>query len=111
MALLIPILEGATVFEQRMQLDGEYHTLTLRWNDRAERWYMDIGDGEGVRTASGIALVAGVPLTAHLHATAGVPPGVFFCIDTADEGLDPGLTDLGVRMQLVYLEVADTEAA
>lgn len=107
MALEIPILAGVNVFEQRMLLDGEFYTLNFRWNKRASRWYLDLADGEGDMIATGLAIVVGIPITAHLRAHAGVPPGVIVCVDTTDAGEDPGFDELGERCKLIYLEAAE----
>ncbi len=38
------------------------------------------------------------------------PPGLLMAYDTSGEGIDPGLTDLGQRVQLIYYTVADVAA-
>ena len=108
MAIEIPFLPDANAFEQRMRLDGEDYTLTFRWNPRAERWFMDLGDPDGSPIVNGLALVIG-SITRHLRARVGMPPGLFICLDTSDSGVDPGFDELGSRVKLVYLEEADLE--
>lgn len=51
---------------QRVQLTGAgvVYTLTLRWNEMAEAWVLDIGDANNNPLVSGIAVVTGVDLIA-----------------------------------------------
>ena len=105
--LEIPIPEGDVATTQRFLLDGEYFTLTIRFNERDVGWWLDIADGDGNPLVFGIALRADTPVQAHLRHLDGLPPGLFTCIDTTDQGLDPAFEDLGDRVLLLYLEEAD----
>jgi hypothetical protein len=110
-AVEIPIQTDVNAFTERIQLDGNYYTLTFRWNERALRWYLDLADGDGAAIASGIALVTGVPLTYHLRATTGMPQGTLVCVDTDESGVDPAFDELGNRVKLIYLTEDEAEEA
>lgn len=107
MAKIIPIPTGANAVAARVPLDDEYFVLTFRWNHRAQRWYMDVADTTGVMVASGLAVCADTPLTAHLAGYDRMPRGILVAVDGTDSGIDPGLEELGQRVKIVYLEEAD----
>jgi hypothetical protein len=90
-----------------MLLDGEFYTLRLRWNERDAGWRLHIGAGDGTPIAHSIALRADTPIQAHLQHLPGLPPGIFACIDTTNQGIDPEFDELGDRVQLYYIEEAD----
>lgn len=106
MSLTIPIVPGDAFFDLQAVLDGVTYTLQFRWNVRLEAWFMDILDEQGVTMLlAGLRLVANWPLGAYN--TGRQPPGAFVAFDTSGEGLDPGLDDLGDRVQLKYFTAED----
>ncbi len=107
MSVVIPTGDGSTYFfDLRATLDDVAYTLEFRWNVRLEAWFMSIFDSEGttpIRTS--IRLVANWMLASYN--TGRTPPGAFVAYDTSGQGIDPGLADLGDRVQLHYLTAAD----
>ena len=94
----IPTFTDRDNYVERVTLEGQEYELTFRWNFREECWEMsitDIVDGLAVRV--NVDLLEFVPVV-------GKPPGKFIATDTSNAGLDPGLTDLGGRVVLGYVE-------
>ncbi len=106
MAKRIPLPSGLPHFSLQVELDGTTFTLEFRWNSRDGAWYMNLEDAEGTHILSGIKVVADWPLGARFQ-VAGLPAGQLSAVDTSGAGLDPGFTDLGTRVQILYLTAAE----
>lgn len=102
----IPVRKDLTHFALQVSLDGVTYTLRVRWNARASAWFMDIltEDADDV-IAAGLRIVVGYPL--NLYRADRKPPGLLFAQDTSGRGVDPGLGELGERVQLFYLSTAE----
>lgn len=110
MPQLIPITPGDP--EQRITttLDGEQYVLRFRWNTtddaRVGAWYMDAWERDGTTPiVFGVKMVLGTFLgqsTGHALFFGGM-----FLIDTSGSGDEPRLFDLGGRVLLMVLTVAD----
>lgn len=111
MPTIIPFVGGDSEQKIAIALDDEPYVLRARWNTRDEAWYLDAWERDGTTPiAFGIKLVLGLMLGAtfnHPLFLAGM-----FCVETAPKdglvGVDPGFTDLGSRVLLVHMTVADT---
>lgn len=106
MAVTLPVLLDVPFFSIECQLDGTLYSFTFRWNDRLSQWSFDLADAEDDPIVSGIAVVVDFPLMRR-SVDARMPPGALFAVDTTGEGADPGETDLGRRVQLVYFTEAE----
>ena len=102
-----PVAAGDVHFEMRMLLDGEYFTLTFRWNERDSGWRFSLGNGVGEALFYSVALRVGTPIQIHLRHLSGLPPGFFVCLDSTQAGIDPAFEDLGDRVGVFYVEEAD----
>ncbi len=97
-------------YDLQVDLDGVTVTLELRWNVHVGAWYLAVLDADAVDTLqAGIRVVADFPLSAYW--TGRTPPGALVAIDTAGDGRDPGVDDLGSRVVLVYFTAAELAAA
>jgi hypothetical protein len=96
-------------YSQRTILDGREYVLTLQWNQRSAHWFLSIADQDGVSIADGLKLVANFPVNRRITDPRG-PAGLIIPMDLSGSGNDPGLHDLGDRVLLVYVEVADVPA-
>lgn len=96
-------------FTQVTELDGVAYQLVFRYNQREDRWYFSVNTGAGVEIVKGVKLVCNYPLL-QMYTDDALPPGVLMCIPNTSDDTPPGLEDLGVRCDLVYIE-AVTEAA
>ena len=105
----IPLPTGVPQFVEQTQLDGLTFTIRIHWNERESAWYLEIGDVDGVVIVASRKLVANWPLLQRVT-DERKPPGEIYCIDLTDEGVDPGLDDLGERVDLVYIDAAEMAA-
>lgn len=86
-------------FQQRTVLGGRELVLAFSWNDRAERWFLDISDANNVPLLCGLKLLPGLPLTFKSR-NPGLPAGNLFWV-----GAIPTLATLGDGSgSLMYLE-------
>lgn len=91
---------------QTLDLDGTEYRVTLRWNERAERWLFDLETVEGDPILLGSAVLTDLTLADETQ-DPRLPAGTFFVLDTRDEGLDAGLDDIGDRVEITYLTAAE----
>lgn len=103
--LQVPTLtDGSPAYRQRTRLDGQEWTLDFVFNAREGRWALSIIDLDGNSVVTGQPIVCGLNLLTR--AIAG-PPGLLIAI-AEDEGLEaPGLTELGGRVTLWYVDISD----
>lgn len=104
--LSIPIDSSSPSFSIEVTLEGQSYLLDFHWNERAEGWFFSISDLIGVSLLAGMRLVVGFPMTARYKSEL-LPPGVFVALDTSGADLDPGISDLGSRVVLQYVESSD----
>jgi hypothetical protein len=104
----IPLSQGAPLpyFDMQTLLDGVTYTLQFRWNVRCSAWFLDVLDEAGQTVVmAGLKLVADWPLAAYR--TGARLPGALVFVDTSGNGQDPGLTDLGIRVLMLYFSAAE----
>jgi hypothetical protein len=106
MAVTLPLRPDLTHYDFGISLDGTSYLLELRWNTREEAWYLDIRLEDGTDVVLGIKVVVDFILGRRSQHPAR-PPGVFFAVDTSGRRQDPGISDLGARVQLLYFEAAE----
>lgn len=94
-------------FEQTLTLDGVPFRLRLRWNARAQAWFLDLSTPERVAIVSGVRIVTGIPLLARYGQRADLPAGHLVAADTSGAGEDPTYDDFGTRVRLFYAAAAD----
>lgn len=106
--LEIPTSGGEPFYSQVSTIEGVDYTLTFRFSQRENCYYLTIGDNEGVDILKGIKLVCKWPLTAWKRQE-GLPPGEFMVLSNNGDNTNPGVEDLGSdrRCQLYYLEESE----
>lgn len=95
----------------RTELEGVVFLLRRYWNKRAACWVLDILDELGQPLAVGLAVRSGSDMTGHLTIE-GWPGGRIVAVDSTGSGIDPGIDELGQRVDLVYVtaqEVAEAQ--
>ncbi len=106
MGQIIPITQGDSNQQITTTLDDVTYVLRVRWNTRDTAWYLDALERDGkTPIAFGVKIVVGILLgsaIAHPLFMAGM-----FAWDTSGDDLDPGFSDLGVRVLLVSLTAGD----
>jgi hypothetical protein len=102
----IPIRPNLSNFSLQVNLDGATYTMNIRWNSRASAWFMDIltEDADTVIVA-GLRIIVDFPM--NLYRADRKPPGMLFALDTSGESRDPGIGELGDRVQLCYFSTAE----
>ncbi len=103
MTFEIPVRSDFPAFSFQIDLEEIPFTLTFQFNDRIERWVMDIGDEEGVDILTGIPVHTGVPLIDEFVKDK-LPPGEFIAVDETGMDRDAGRNDLGNEVKLLYVE-------
>lgn len=76
------------------------------WNSQGKFWIMILSDAGGDILAVR-KLVIGMPLLFRYSADFRFPTGDIIVLDTSNQDLDPGLFDLGNRVQLLFSSVED----
>lgn len=105
-----PQVPPLSFFSVNAVLDGVNYTLEFRWNTYDSRWYVRILDEMGQTILAGDCRVsADTPI--YASSTQRTPPGFLYPFDSSGQALDPGLSDLGARVQLWYITAAEVAAA
>jgi hypothetical protein len=105
-SIIIPLRSDLPYFDLEVELDGVTYGLELRWNTRAEGWFLTIFNPETEEVIrAGIRVVCDFPLRSY--EADRLPPGALVAVDTSGEATDPGYGDLGDRVQLLYFTAAE----
>ena len=86
-------------------LEGTTYVFDFYWNDRAVGWFFNIKDSASNYILAGVRVVLGFPLAGR-SGKSTMPPGVLMAVDTTGQNIEPGLNDLGGRVQLLYFETS-----
>lgn len=94
----IPLSAGQPFFDRRLIVDGIEFVFSFAWNDRAERWFLDVQDQTGAPIITAIKLVPPFALLGRVQ-DQRLTTGDFFIV-----GAIPTLATLGMRgiSSLVY---------
>ncbi len=97
----LPLAPSIANYRVGTVLGGVSYLLDVRWNGRAEAWYLDVltEDEEPIRR--GIKLVLGSALGRRCVDTR-FPPGILVAADTSGAGIDAGFDDMGERVVVLY---------
>lgn len=104
MAILeIPLQPDLYAFEFSITLESSEFLFKFHWNARANGWYWSLYDATGAPVVEGRRFVVSWPLLRNV-ALANAPRGQLYAVNTLRAGEDPGLTDLGSNIRLLYAE-------
>lgn len=109
MALLLPIQPGNPNFTIDVDMDGVTYTLQFKWNARAPGWFVSISTSTGEVLVLARRLPVNWPLWWR-NRDPLLPSGYLMLNDTTGADLDPGVEDLGARVQVVYVTAAEVAA-
>lgn len=101
----IPLRNDLPFWDMQVDLETSTYTLQFRWNVRSNSWTFTVLDEQDLNVLTGDSRVV-VNFPMGYYNTNRAPVGLFLFLDTSNQGLDPGLTDLGGRVQIVYLTAA-----
>lgn len=108
MAEYIPFTPSDTNYDLTIPLNDVNYTFHVRWNSTIPGWFIDIYNADQSVIAQGVRLVLGGRIGSH-----NTDP--FFTlhylqlIDTSGQNLDPGYDDLGARVQLLHIGIAELQ--
>jgi len=103
--LLVPTSPDLPFYEQQSTIDGVDYTLTFRYNQREEAFYLSFGDVEGNDIVKGLKLVCDWPLLLG-HREPNLPTGEFYVFSSLlGDDNQPKIGELGDgrRCSLYYL--------
>lgn len=116
MSLTVPTSVELSSYSQRTQLDGEDFVLFFQYNERLDRWFVDVTDQDEKPIASGLRLTTNFPIERFIRDERR-PAGVLMVVDQQGAGddqdvlnqltRDAGLFELGDRFVLIYFEEAE----
>ncbi len=109
-ALLIPTVLDAEYWTQKTRLDGRDYLLRFSYNQRLDRYFLDLLDDEETPLVQGIRLVTNWPLLRHYRWDERVPPGELMAISLQTDVTPPRFGELGEgrRCELTYFEGSST---
>lgn len=96
--------EQQPVYSYTIALDDVLFGFVLLYRERQDRWYMSIYDSDGEPLLLGKKLSVDTPLL-EAYEIPGLPPGEIALWDTSGAEVECGFADLGVRCELIYIEV------
>lgn len=94
-------------FQFQCELDSTTYQFEFRWNERTSDWFMSMYDVLGNLLLGEQRVAATNVLAWRKHYDPAMPPGTLICYDTAGNDEDPGFSDLGQRVQIVYYSVVE----
>lgn len=113
MPLIIPTkTDGTQAYSVNVPLDGVAFGFAFSWNARGQYWAVLISDAAGNPLVRRVVRIGSLFLAGFRARSPGsFPAGEIVVVDTSNQDLDAGLTDLGSRVQLLYLTAAEFAAA
>lgn len=96
-------------YTQRTRLDGKDYNLHFAYNERMDRWSLDIFSDDDRPLVLGIRIVANWSLIRFYQYNKDLPPGELMAIDLSGDGSPPGFNELGFdkRVVLTYFPLTD----
>lgn len=101
MAITLPLRNDLMHYSFECRLDNNSYGFEFWWNERAQIWFMSVFASDGTPIATGLRMIVGFPLMSRCRKEER-PPGVLLAVDTAGRHEEPGVSDLGARVQLIY---------
>lgn len=105
--ITLPTRTDLVRYAFEIDLEGTTFAFEFYWSDRAASWFFTLSDVDGNALVSGRRVSLGIPLLARF-ANPGLPLGDIWAFDTSGQDAEPGINDLGGRVQLVYVESTGT---
>lgn len=100
----------------RVALEGATYQFRYLWNERDNHWSLGISTEDGTSIVAGRRVVVGWDMLLSVS-NESAPTGALICVATEDPlnlagtgDIDPGLTDLGSRCDILYYTLAELVA-
>ena len=100
----IPVRNDLPSYTMRVDLNSVIYILSFRFNQRGERWVMDILTEEEETIIQGVVLLTGIPLLTQ-YVDARLPEGDFIIFDRLEKNINPTRDNFGEDVELYYDEV------
>ncbi len=104
--LVMPVRADLPAYTFQIDLESKLFTFTFRYNERMDRWIMDIADENENELLLGTPILTQTNLIERFKDD-NLPPGEFFAIDESGEDKQPGREDLGNDVKLFYVETEE----
>lgn len=72
----LPVPEGLSNWDHRVQLDGSEYVLRFLWQDRVKAWSVNLSDQDNVAIVTGLKLVCNLDLLRKYTHDARTPRGL-----------------------------------
>lgn len=105
--LTIPVNPNAVHQDLSVELDGKPYRLQIRYNQRADRYALNVLTGDGVELMMGAVIVPNRDFLLRVYHNPAHPGGILSCLANPGNNDMPRFGDLGARCQLVYWTKAD----
>lgn len=105
----LPLRSDLERFEFVLTLDAVAYKFLFSWNSRESGWFMSLFLEDDTPVWSGVRVVVNWPLQQRSRVS-NRPPGLFMAVDAQETKTDPGLTDLGKRVRLLYFDAESVAA-
>ena len=105
-------IEDNTHQEKLVTLNSNSIFMTISFNTRDNRWYLDLVDRNGLDLLSGVKILAPQNLTAKYINTNKLLGGNLYCVNTKGNGQDITRDNFGTdkQFQLWYYTTEEEEA-
>jgi hypothetical protein len=100
--LSIPVARDVPHQTQTTTLDGRRYRITLNWNQRIERWFLDLETDAGESVLRCKAVVLGADLLRLVRWNPEAPPGALILVDFSNSGTEATLSTFGQGVRLLY---------
>lgn len=102
MALQIPASNnGRARHVFKVELDGSDYEFRLKFNSRAQEWYLDLYDADGVAISQGLRVVVNWDIAARATKDNAFD-GRLYVQDGRQVTAVPTLNELGVELPMIY---------
>lgn len=105
----LPIDSFAPSYQVATEILGVTYLFDVRWNSRAESWFVSIADENEDPIVSGIRLTLDAPLGRRCQ-DPRFPAGRIFASDLSGGGREATLDDLGTRVIVYFGTFAELAA-
>lgn len=101
---------GNSDFSVQAPCDNVTYTFRFKWNERSERWYLDLLEDDGVTPILlGLAVIVNQSIASNLVEM--TMPGWLFFVEIAGGGIDPDFDGLNKQVPMVYVTADERKEA
>ncbi len=102
----LPLVPSIPSYDFATVLDGVSYVFSVYWNARDDAWYFDLLADDETPIRHGIKIALGSPLGRRSRSPL-FPRGLLLAEDLSGEERDAGFDDLGTRVVVYFLPLAD----